>query len=179
MNPPPMPPARPPLPSTPDMGNGGPSWRETFSAMARHIEALGGVVGKLEASTAKLRPWLFVAVGVLVGTTIAHGIAEYYIASKMADVSKQNDEVARLLVRVHEESATKQQVQDVKSQVQEVQASQPQVEIRNVDAGAGRPSKPSAVVVVRPKSSAAPAVTIPLQLPPGSRTEPSDAGTPQ
>lgn len=176
--PPPLP--RPPMPSTPDTGNGGPTWRETFAAMARHVEALGKSVVKLEASTAQVRPWLFIAAGVLVVTTLLHGIAEFYIASRLAEVSRQSEELTRQLLAVREEAATKQQVQDVKSQVEEVQASQPVVEIRPVDAGAGRPRPPQAVVVVRPAkpadAGAPPAVTIPLQLPAGSRVE--DAGAP-
>lgn len=179
--PPPLPP-RAPLPSSPDTGSAkNDLWRQAMTDLSTHTAALAAPIQRLDKSTTQLRPWIvrsLIGQAIQVVCTIAMVIAVFYIVDKFSDVSARTDELSALLRKVSEESATKQQVQDVKSQVTEVQASQPQVEIRTVDAGAGRPAKATGILVVRPKSSATatPAVEIPVTLPPGSRV--SDAGAP-
>jgi hypothetical protein len=149
---------------------------ESREASRKLLESVADRFSKLSKGLAVTAFLALVFVVLLLERSCAMG-------GRMDAVTAELVETTRLLEAVRAESATKQQVQDVQAQVAAVADEQPKVEIRAADAGAGRTGKPTAVVVVRPaskpstpKSPPAPAVEIPIVLPPGSRVE--DAGAP-
>lgn len=91
------------------------------------------------------------------------------MADRLGAVTAKLDETARLLDSLRSESdKTQKQVEGVKAQVQAVADEQPSVVL--VDAGAGKPARPS--IVVKPKAPPAPTpgpkappVAVPLDLP--------------
>ena len=110
--------------------------------------------------------------GLLAVALLAHSC---HMADRMSLVTRSLEETVTLLERVRDESATKQQVQAVQTQVAEVKAEQPKIEF--ADAGAGKPAKPTLVVPPsKPRPKASTGVEIPIQLPPGSRIEDAGAG---
>ncbi len=151
---------------------------ETFSAALIGLQHSIHKVIQLMDRTALGQLFFGGALVVAFGALFAHSC---YVAGKTNDNSQAIDRATQLLEKLSAESATKQQVQDVKQQVQQVADEAPKVEIRPADAGVGKVGKPQAVVVVRPsrplpKDAGAPGVAIPIQLPPGSVVE--DAGAP-
>lgn len=155
--------------------------RQTQADFVGRLEALQRLWDLLIARVRLLVWGLAVASGVIVLVGFGMALHACSISGKVNDVAAQLTETANLLESLRaEQTKTSAKVDGVKEQVKEAQDSQPSVELRTVDAGTS--SRTKAVIVVRPAKpktpghGAAPAIELPVQLPPGSRVE--DAGAP-
>lgn len=179
--------ALPPSTATPP----GTSRLETFLAALDRVEAgwanLLTQAGQLATSMRAIR-WVLVA-SVGLSATVGVGMAAhaYSISGRLSEVTARLDEITSTLEQARASAQrTEEKVQDVGAQVDEVKASQPTLVLEDAGAGA-KPRVGLALPVTKPKPKASvdadagpapPVVSLPLALPPGSKTVVDDAGAP-
>lgn len=155
---------------------------EAVDRLSVAVDKIAPRMDRVDSRLQRLILALGIAASVFVAIAIAAFVALNSLSGRMAEVTRQLDEAARSLQTVREEQAqTQQKVESVETKVDAVKEEQPTVELRAPDGGVGRPT---AVVIVRPKTPATakpsgdagapPAIAIPVKLPEGSRVE--DAG---
>ena len=144
--------------------------------------SLLGEAGKLTTSMVALRWAVVICIGLLLVVGVGMALHANSISDRVNGLAARLDEITSTLEQARGAAQrTEEKVTAVGEDVAEARAEAPKVTL--VDAGAGkapkaaiafpRPAKPAPVVT---DAGAAPAIVLPVTLPPGSRTIADDAG---